>query len=262
MVAGLCICLIELMVPEKPSSANATIFEFIFISLVIVCGVVVNCRFRKKLHEEKQSMPIGRRGNVIEPVMNWFCILQVIFWPYDLLLIWSTTNQIISSDDIPPWMCKILLILMKSGRICIAYNSLFVAFIRYVHIVHYKVANQWNYENAAKWFKIASIGIPIAMETVGYLTHGYTQFIEIDEVQECLTSHIVSNSSINDALLVPWDGANWTMRYLPASLVHAISYAYVTITTIVFMNITEAILYLFVFRRMKRYNHYLKSLVL
>jgi len=184
--------------------------------------------------------------------MNWFCILQVIFWPYDILLFWSTTNEIVSSDDMPPWFCKILLILLKSGRMCIAYNSLFVAFIRYVHIVHYKVSNQWNYENSAKRFKIASIGIPIAMEILGYFTHGYTQFTELEEIKECLASPTVSSSSTNDVLLVPWDGANWTLRYLPASLVHAISYAYVTITTIVFINITEAILYLFVFRHMKR----------
>ena len=242
-----CLCFLKFMESEKPPSAISVIFELLFQSIIIGCGVIVNFRYWKKLLEEKRSMPINRRGNVIEPVMNWFCILQMIFWPYDLLLLWSITNQVLPNDAVPEWLCMIMLGSVKAGRMCIAYNSLFVAFIRYIHIVHYKKSNQWNYEQLSKWFKIASIGIPLAMEVLGNFTHGFTRYKDIEEIQECLESNKISNG-----LLVPSIVANWTMQYLPVSLVHAISYAYVIITSMVFLNIPEALLYLFVFRQMKR----------
>ena len=247
-----CCCLLEFMATDKPPSTMSNTFELLFTSMIIACGLILNYRYWKKLLEEKRSMPINRRGNVIEPVMSWFCILQMIFWPYDLLLLWSSTNRIISTDVISNWMCNIFFVVMKSGRMCIAYNSLFVALIRYVHIVHHKTSNQWNYKKEAKWCKIASIVIPIAMEALGFFTHGFSQFEDIEEIRDCLALPRVSNSSIIQDHHVPSDGANWTMRYLPISLVHTLSYAYVTISAIVFMNITEAILYLFVFRKMKR----------
>jgi len=252
MSDGLCSCLIEFMATDKPPSTMSNTFELLFISIVIACGVTLNNRYWKKLQEEKRSMPINRRGNVIEPVMSWFCILQMIFWPYDLLLLWSSTNRILSSDVISNWICSILFAVLKSGRMCIAYNSLFVAIIRYIHIVHQKKSNQWNYKNAAKWFKIASIVVPIALEVLGSFTHGFTQLKDIEEIRDCLALPRVSNITLIQDHHVPSDAANWTMRYLPVSLVHALSYAYVTITAIVFMNITEAFLYLFVFRKMKR----------
>ena len=244
--------MVEFMAMEKPPSAMSNIFELLFILMITALGVILNYRYRKKLLEEKRSVPFNRRGNVIEPVMSWFCILQIIFWPHELLLFWSLSNQIISSDDISNWTCNILFMAVISGRMCIAYNSLFVALIRYVHIVHHKISNQWSYKNAAKWFKLAGIIIPLAMEVLGLLTHGITGYNDTEEIQECLASSSVSNSSINNYHRVPSDVPHWTMQYLPVSLVNALSYVYVTITAIVLINITEAILYLLVFRKIKR----------
>ena len=76
-------------------STLSTVLDFVFSVLISVCGVIVNYRFRKKLKEEKRNTPPGRKGNVIEPIMSWYCILQMIFWPYELLLLWMGFNGVI-----------------------------------------------------------------------------------------------------------------------------------------------------------------------
>ena len=79
-------------------------------------------------------------------------------------------NGVIPSEQIPYWLCYLLLWLMRIGRMCIAYNSLFVAFIRYLYIVHREKANQWNFERTSRRFQIASIAIPVVLQTVYIFT--------------------------------------------------------------------------------------------
>ena len=170
---------------SNPGSLSSSILELIFVLVVIISGVLVNLRFRNKLLDEKKQKPIGRRGNVIAPVMELFCILQMIFWPFDLLLIWEVTNEIIPVDFIHPYVCQILLLTLKCGRVCIAYNSLFVALIRYIHIVHDKMANQWNYDKESRRFKLASIFVPLAMETVGHFFYCFDDYTLHEKIRKC-----------------------------------------------------------------------------
>ena len=106
MSDALCICYFKFIV-DDPVTLSSTIFGFALSTAIIVAGVKVNHTFWKKLQKEKRETPNGRKGNVIEPVMSWFCILQSCFWPYQLLILWINTNEIISSDNLPPWLCHI-----------------------------------------------------------------------------------------------------------------------------------------------------------
>ena len=215
--------------------------------IIIGIGTIVNLRFRTKLQDEKKQTPIGRRGNVVYPIMSMFCQLQIVFWPFDLLLLWEITNEIVPVDFIHPRICAILLMTLKSGRIYIAYHSLFIALIRYVYIVQDKISNQWNYERAANYFKVFSILVPIAIEALGHLTFGSGPLTLIKEVRECM-----GVSEELDAP-IPSDLVKWTMIYLPAPLVKLLSYLYAILTVIVSTNMVEAYLYLRIFQKMKRY---------
>ena len=148
MIRGnFCLCFLKFL--SNAGSPISTILEFVFILFIIAIGITINLKFRTKLLDEKKQMPIGRRGNVVAPVMIVFCLLQIVFWPFDLILLWGITNEIVSEDSIHPKLCVALLMTLKSGRMCIAYHSLFVALIRYMHIVKDKILNQWNYERVA-----------------------------------------------------------------------------------------------------------------
>ena len=239
---------------SNPGSMLSSVLEFIFVLIVIFFGIMINLMFRNKLLEEKKQRPIGRRGNVIAPVMELFCIIQMIFWPFDLLLIWEGTNEIVPIDFIHPYVCQILLLTLKCGRVCIAYNSLFVALIRYIHIVHDKIANQWNYENESRRFKFASILVPLAMETVGCFFYEFNDYTLHEKIRKCVgfSEHTNANTSMKEVL--PGLPVNWTMNYLPFSLITTLSFIYISIQVIVAMNIIEAYFYVQIFKTMKRYQ--------
>ena len=141
---------------------------------------------------------------------------------------------------------------MKFGRLCIAYNSLFVALIRFVYIVYDQKANQWDFERVGKRFQIASIAIPIGIETIGSLTgDGEYWSKSSDRFKDCIAFYQGLNSTDNVQLPVPVT-AELAMRYLPEPLVLTIYYIYMTITLVVILNITEAFLYFKIFQTIRR----------
>ena len=250
-----CICLYKTFIDE-PAETWSTILEFLFSIVIGVCGVIVNYRFWNKLKDEKRNKPLGRKGNVIEPIMRWYCIFQIVFWPYELLYLWMWKNELIpgiDSDKIPNWLCSPPYNIMKFGRMCICFNSLFVALTRYVYIVHQQKANQWDFEKVGKRIQIASIAIPIAVESMGFFTNPMTgDFSDsIDGFKQCIAFYQGSNSTDNVEIPKPAH-VEWTMYYLPESLVLTIFYTYMAIFAIVGLNIPEAILYLKIFQCVRR----------
>ena len=226
-------CLCFLKFHSNAGSSISTIVEFVFISFIIAIGIAINLKFRTKLLDEKKQMPIGRRGNVVAPVMNVFCLLQIVFWPFDLILLWGITNVIVPVDSIHPKLCVALVMTLKSGRMCIAYHSLFVALIRYMHIVKDKILNQWNYERVAKHFKIFCIIFPLPME-----------FALIKEIGDCMGFAEELNDGANMEEQTPFIStpsrlAKWTMKYLPAPLMKALSIIYAVATVSVSANVIE-----------------------
>ena len=255
MSGGKCICFYKLLIAESVTPVTA-ILEFLFLTIVVMCGVIVNLRFRNKLRKEKRSMPIERRGNLIEPVMSWYCILQIIFWPYDLLLLWINTNEVIPSESLPSWLCQLLLQAMKTGRMCVAYNSLFVCLIRYIFIVQHNRSNQWNYKKVSNIFKITSITFPIMMEILSYFAFTKNTLIEVQQVaklRDCIASTQSLNSTTQSEILAYSEIVDWTMQQLPISFVKAVSYMYESVSIVVWLNVMEAFMYLSIFRYMKRY---------
>ena len=80
-----CACIYESFADE-PGTIWTTLLELIFSVFVVVCGVTVNVIFMKKLQNEKRNAPINRKGNVIEPIMSLVGWIQIIYWPFFLLV--------------------------------------------------------------------------------------------------------------------------------------------------------------------------------
>ena len=249
MSGSFCPCFLKFI--SNPGPSISTKLEFGFISFIVGIGITINLKFRTKLQDEKKKMPIGRRGNVVAPVMRVFCLLQMAFWPYDLILLWGLTNEVVTLDSIHPNLCSALMITLKSGRMCIAYHSLFVALIRYMHIVQDQILNQWNYERVANYFKFFCIIFPLAMESIGTMTTP-PYYTMTKEIEDCISSEEQLNDGFTIAKQVPSELVQWTMNYLPASLIQAVSLMYTIATVSVLANVTEAYLYLRIFQKMKR----------
>ena len=218
---------------DKPTSLYSTIFQGIFSFILCVCGVFLNFKVFKKLKLERKRRPLGQRGNVIEPIMRWFSILQIIYWPLLLLFFWVHANSIIAVEMIRGWGCFAMTATIAMGRSIVAYNSFFVGLVRYMYIVHRVKANQWNFEAIGRLSQIGSIVVPtvvsLMMSTTFDLNVLWTQ----------------CGSSERMAL-------TFAQNYLPGSLVHIVGMISVLIQVVVYLNITEAFLYLKIFRVIKR----------
>jgi hypothetical protein len=249
-----CTCLYTTFVGKSVSNLS-TVLEFLFSAIIAVSGITLNCEFLKKLREEKKKTPLNRKGNVIEPIMRWFCVVQIIYWPYHLLFFWIMFNEIIPSEQMNGWWCNATMqIAVKFGRMIVSYNSLFIAIIRYIYIVHHQKSNQWEFEKVGRFFQIASIAVPIAMESVGVLTN-YTpvdpEYTTQRTFTECIDFYQGLNSTNGINISKP-SSVEWTLNYVPESVVLGIYYAYNFITAVVFLNLIEGFCYIRIHQTISR----------
>ena len=234
-----CLCLAKEFFDNPPNSW-ITFFEFPLTLLIIVSGVFLNYKFWKKLEHEKKNRPLGRKGNIIEPIVRWFCIIQIIYWPIQLLLIWSLLNNVIPLSIVPAWVCTTSTLLLFIGRSIISYNSLFVAFIRYLYIVHDRKANQWDFETVGHRFQIASLSVPILHVLIFISTFdlpSYSHFSTETSQCETLTPMMVMLTS----------------QYFPKPLIDVVGLIMLATLLAVCLNLVEAFLYIKIFRKIKRY---------
>ena len=231
-----CLCLAKEFFDNPPNSW-ITFFEFPLTLLIIVSGVFLNYKFWKKLECEKKNRPLGRKGNIIEPIVRWYCIIQIIYWPIQLFLIWSLLNNVIPLSIVPSWVCTTSTLLLFIGRAIISYNSLFVAFIRYLYIVHDRKANQWDFETVGHRFQIASLSVPILHVLIFNSTFDLQSYSHFSSECETLTPMMVMLTS----------------QYFPKPLVDAVGLIMLATLLAVCLNLVEAFLYIKIFRKIKRY---------
>ena len=103
-----CACFYKVLVADESSEMITTMIELFFSGAVSVLGIILNLKFWRRLQEERRLRPLGRKGNVIEPIMRWFCILQIFYWPFELGFLWMNTNSVIPPENLPTWLCYIL----------------------------------------------------------------------------------------------------------------------------------------------------------
>ena len=262
MKNNICVCAYKQLV-VVPVTIFSTTLGLLVTGIIIAVGVIVNRRFRIKLQEEKRNTPYFRRGNIVEPIMSWYCLLQMVFWPYLLLFFWAVENGVISSDLIShTWICISLFYLILFGRFYIAWNSFFVALIRYLFTVHEKRANQWDMKQISKRFQLASVIVPVIFVVLYRLfgnatdevaTTSSDQFvIANDQFKQCiafeggLNDTDTSESIISDELTV-------TLKFLPAQWISIIHMVYLVVGLPIALNIPEAYLYIRIFRNIDRY---------
>ena len=227
-----CKCLLKSF-GAQPVPLYSTILQGVLSSIICVCGIFLNYKVSNKLKQERKRRPLGKRGNVVEPIMRWFVILQIVYWPLQLLFFWVHVNSIILVEAVPLWLCILMAASVALGRFIIAYNSFFVALVRYMYIVHEVKANQWNFETIGRISQVGSILVPTLMSFLMNTTFDF---------------NLLWNQCSNSERMI----FNLTRNYLPDFFVNAIGIISFLIQMIVFLNITEAFLYFKIFRVIKR----------
>ena len=247
-----CTCIYEAYIDE-PLSIWTTVLDFLFSAIIAVVAVNVNYKFLKQLQAEKRSRPIGRKGNVIEPVMQLFCKFQIIFWPYYLLYFWIHLNGIVPSSLMNGWWCNVILqVTIEFGRYYIGWISFFVALIRYIYIVHKETSNQWDYDRVGKLLKISSVVIPIVFYFIAFFVNPYKQYQKGEKFENCISDYVGSNSTINITSINGYPYA-WTLQYIPENIMLGIYYSLTVVAVIVYLQLAEGFFYFEIYRTIKRY---------
>ena len=246
-----CTCIYEAYI-DKSTTFLTTVVDLVFSISISVLGIIVNYKLIRNLKEEKRSKPVGRKGNVIEPIMQIYCKFQIVFWPYYLLYFWLQFNGIIPSSLMNGWWCNVIMqISIVFGRTYIAWISLFVALTRYTYIVHRETANRWDYERVGMIFKICSVVVPIVFGVMRLFTDNYNRYQTGENFESCIAFHLEYNSTSNITIPTSYP-YTWTLKYIPENILLGIDYALTGIDIIVSFNIAEAYLYLVIFRQIKR----------
>ena len=220
------------------SDTLPTVLEFLVSFVISICGFSLNYNFFKKLKLERRNKPLGRKGNVIEPIMRWFSVIQIVFWPY-MLLMYSRVGGIIIGDTMLPLLCPFYVWSIILGRTIIAYNSLFVALTRYLYIVHERKANQWDFEKVGRRFQIASLSTP----TLHIVLFSLTMRKRGSDGVIPNTSHCSKLTS----LLI-----NLTSKFIPDPFANGIAIICAALMMFVYLNIIEIFLYIRIFQTIKR----------
>ena len=249
MVDQFCVCYHKAFV-EVPVYTWSTSLEFVALILVAVIGIFLNYKFLAKLEKERKATPIGRKGNVIDPIMRWFLVFQMVYWPYLLLYRWLTTNELLPIKMLPTWLCYALPYAKSLGRMFIAYNSFFVALVRYIYIIHHVKANQWSFEVIGNLFRTLSVIFPITIFAICVLTDELDLIKPMPSFKECIIHH---NVTYDDESLNPIP-VKWTLQYLPSSFVMAVEIIFQSINMFFFLNFPEAFMYFRMFSHIKRYD--------
>ena len=237
----LCTCIYKTFMGESASPISTTL-DLLLTVIIGISGLIINYTFVKKLREEKRNTPLGRKGNVIEPIMRWFCFLQMFYWPYHLTFFWLSFNGILSAEMMNGLQCSISMIGIRMGRICISFNSLFVALIRYIYIVHNAKANQWNFENVGKLMQISSIIIPVCFETFGVFVHTHTYYQTQEGFPECIADNLGLNTTEKMKIPDPYLHT-LTTQLLPQVAINIMNVIYGVLLMVVLSNLVECFLY-------------------
>ena len=203
--------------------------------------------------EEKKNTPIGRKGNVIEPIVSWYCIIQSVYWPYFMFLCWIFQNQVVTLEP-PSWVVYIAFSPVFFGRLYIAFNSLCCARIRYWYIVHQERAKQWDYERTRRNFQLLSVLFPLILHIVATFLWTYDLVTTgNDKFEACMTSYDDLYLGTNSSEKLPRVPFLYllTTSVIPNPLVQITNIILVVWFCCVYSNCIEAYLYYKIFWNVK-----------
>ena len=235
-------------------STFSSVVEFFVLMALTMCGLQANYSLWKKLREEKKNTPIGRKGNVIEPIVSWYCVIQSVYWPYFMFLGWIFPNQVMTWESLPSWVVYIMLWQMMVGRGYIAFNSLCCAMIRYCYIVHHEKANQWDYERTRRNFQLLSVLLPLIHTIVALFPQTYNLITTgNDKFEACMTSYDDLYLGTNSSEKLPRVPFLYllTTSVIPERLVQITNIILLSLVLIAYSNSIDAYLYFRIFKNVK-----------
>ena len=204
------------------------------------------------MREEDRNRGPNSNGLLTKRVMTTYTITLMMFVPASLIL-----HCVLTEDfELPRWFLHSLCYqayIWQGIRIYLAFNSLVVASMRYLFVVHQSTILQFGMEKTKNLLYYGSIAIPIMMQILCACTIPTSNLLAatlcISSYQEPNNRTYLNSTPTHDFDLPIHSFVN---QYISSDILYYLRGFVFVLLVIVFGNVAEGILYWKTFAKIKR----------
>ena len=226
---------------------SSDIINIIIQSIAFILGLFINIRIIYVCLNDKSSKT--RNIHIV------YSIFSTIFCLYDIPFAAITHNVPNLSMYTGEWVCHTSSFVIIFCIHIIFMNSFWVALMKYVFIVHWDRALQWGHEQIERVLLIISLVLPLIFTIIIILTKDFDSYEALNSCYGIETKKMDPMVGMKGYFLCDLTNLNTNdiHGYISYLIIQAICISRSILTLPATSNLSEALFYYRVFKRMKRY---------
>ena len=223
------------------------IVNIIIQSIAFILGLFINIKIIYVCLNDKSSKT--RSIHII------YSIFSTIFYLFDIPFA-AITNEVPNlSKYTGEWLCHISSFIIIFCIHIIFMNSFWVALMKYVFIVHWDRALQWGHEKIERVLLIISLVLPLIFTIIIILTKDFESYETLNSCYGIETKKMDPLDGMKGYFLCDLTNLNTKNihDYVLYVLIQALCISRSILTLPATTNLSEALFYYKIFKRMKRY---------
>ena len=223
------------------------IVNIIIQSIAFIIGLLINIRIIYVCLNDKSSKT--RNIHII------YSIFSTIFYLFDIPFA-AITNEVPNlSKYTGEWLCHISSFIIIFCIHIIFMNSFWVALMKYVFIVYWDRALQWGHEKIERVLLIISLVLPLIFTIIIILTKDFDSYETLNSCYGIETKKMDPVDGMKGYFLCDLSNLNTNdiYDYMSYVMIQAICISRSILTLPTTTNMSEALFYYRIFKRMKRY---------
>ena len=223
------------------------IVNIIIQSIAFAIGLLINIRIISVCLSDKSSKT--RNIHII------YSIFSTIFYLFDIPFLAITNDVPNLSMYAGEWLCHIASFIIIFCIHIIFMNSFWVALMKYIFIVHWDRALQWGHEKIERVLLIVSLVLPLIFTITIILTKDFDSYEKLNSCYGIETKKLDPVDGMKGYFLCDLTNfdTNDIHDYISYVIIQAICISRSVLTLPATTNMSEALFYYKIFKRMKRY---------
>ena len=233
------------MAHKSPLYISPTIDLFISMAISVV-GVAINWKHLRNINEDYRKRDSGTDGCILNNILKCNAKVIIVVCPYYLLLFWFLNENY----ELPPWFQYALCYdqyIVTTLRIYVAFNSLVIATMRYIFIVHNKLVLKFGKANVKTMFYYGSIAIPVFLGVLNGCSIKLPRHVQQLPQTICVDFYLDTlNITLEESDAIPDFGSpilSFLQQYVPMELTSYVQTFVTIVGLLILSNLLEAVLY-------------------
>ena len=225
---------------------SLAVVYFIAQAVVYAIGLVINIKLIYVCWKKKES--------TTWQIHMSNSIFLTVYWPLDLSFLAISNTVPILSNYTGEWFCKLSAFVMIYGLNFIIMNSLIVAAMKYIFIVHAIKARVYGHEKIQYIFTVINLAIPLVMPTFQVIMGLFEDYKAINNCLGLERKNMPKRNIWQKLFLCNLKPSNVFLSedYTANLVVQSACVILQALTYMVACNVVEAYLYFKIFTKMKR----------